>query len=300
MASSGRYSNRYTNLHLLYIQTGYTNHEQIKSALQQTLHKVQKELKYKIHTRFRINVVTKDNSKTMGYAYLWVTNPEFYHILLGNNPDGSSRIKIINDPDWQEGSQSDIDRIKETMQTTTNWADIDDLSQQLDSLTNRPTIEIKLPPIVVLPRIFYTDEQYQNILQDNYLNIYLNNDSIPPKFIDITIEQGYINNVRNGYTPYILQCCNTPEWITIKMLKQIFIPYVTNPNTEVIRRICGKRVKGTYPLVHINNNRKAFITFDSNTQDASFALAMCMKLPLVNNTTKEISTLRFYYVKKHN
>ena len=305
MTSSRHYHKRYTNDHLLYISTEYTNTQQIIDTINVGLNKLNENIRNKtddhlpekeIYTKFKVNVVTRDNGELLKHAYLWVTNPEIYQIFLGNNPDGSSREKLIDDPDWVKGTLEEIAKLEEEMSNTRNWGDKEELNSQIEYLKHRPQIKVKLPNLIDLPLCEYTSKQRQAIYLERGPDITM--DGVPTHF-QLVVEQGYVNSVRDCYSTSVLKSTTKlPEFVTIKTLKQIFTPYIEHVDEVAIKKIGGKKIKGTYPLIYINNSRYAYVKFNETTNDALFALIMSMKIVVKDENTGKLETIKFYYAKR--
>lgn len=290
---------RFNNEHLLYIDCGVATASQIVECLKNGLRSFSRKLHRALHSQIRVNVVQRDNGQMMGYAYVWVTNKEVYHALIGNNIDGTPRIRNIRDPHWKEGTSEQIAELNRKLEVETNWADIDELSTEIENLTACPTISEKLPPLITLKPCKYTTEQRNKLLLDHNTN---NEEKKTLDDIPLTVmckvERGYVNNVRQGYSRDTITCKKVPLWVTPMILKQIFEPYIENKDIQATRRVGGKKMIGRYPLIHITRAQVAYICFDDESNDASFSLAMCMRLPISSPDKKCTEVLHFYYAKQ--
>jgi len=217
-------------------------------------------------------------------------------MLLGKNPDGSDRVEYRDDPSWSPPSESGDandsgwSTIAEPIFTDgMSWADAmdddDAYHAKIASEKQRhicPKIAFPLEPLMVLPAYHLSSLQ----ISEKRAKIIEENNGKPgfdPKLVDIPpiayfcVEPALVKPVEDKFMPNILKCKNVPEWVTKEELKGQFSPYVSDSETFHERYIKGRRVEETYPFVNINDDRVAFIIFDSTTHDGSFALHMMMK-----------------------
>jgi hypothetical protein len=109
---------------------------------------------------------------------------------------------------------------------------------------------------------------------------------VPPDREKFKVAAAHVEESEPDVSHHILCGRYIPNWITEKSLKAIFTPYATDSVTQTRRKVNGEVITDTYPFVTINNKRIAFITFDSRTRDAQFALLMTRKLELTHGTEK--------------
>jgi hypothetical protein len=109
---------------------------------------------------------------------------------------------------------------------------------------------------------------------------------VPPDREKFRVSPAHVDDVETDVSHHILCGRYIPTWITEKDLKKIFTPYASDSVTLTRRKINGEVTQDTYPFVTINNKRIAFITFDSKTRDAQFALLMTRKMELSHGTEK--------------
>lgn len=133
-----------------------------------------------------VNVVTDINGHTFGHAYIWTGCEELYNVLVGLEYSGAERLETIEDATWIKPAEMDWDhhdvstheaRIAAIVQAEieaadavvhANWAD-DESPEEIEArvreryqpkyLTNR------LPPIVSLPGIEYTEAQMAKAIE---------------------------------------------------------------------------------------------------------------------------------------
>ena len=103
MATSNVYDN-----HTLFIKCDCASVKQIRQAFHEALTTYQTKTQSDLNCRFRVNLVENREGKSFGIAFVFVTNPAVYHMLLGKNPDGSDRIEYRDDPSWSAPAAGDI------------------------------------------------------------------------------------------------------------------------------------------------------------------------------------------------
>ena len=233
----------YYDNHTLYVRTGSATYDQILEIFNKAIITYENNNNLTVSCQCRVNLLKNKEGESLGVAYVHISNPEIFHMILGKNSDGSERISYI---DSAPPTQKEF-----TITDSTNWADWDD-----DDIVTTNKIPIQLEPLIVLPPYKLNNEQF------NYLGV----------------SRAYITDLESKYMPNILKCLHVPKWITKDDIKNKFIPYVSDSETLQDRTIKGKRFKETYPFVNINDNRVAFIIFDPSTNDARFALYMTKKL----------------------
>ncbi|GAG28565.1 unnamed protein product, partial [marine sediment metagenome] len=114
-----------------------------------------------------------------------------------------------------------------------------------------------------------------------------------PKEGYFEISRAYVKDPPQGKLKYKLCARRVPSWIPIDAFKYIFTPYVSDINKKGCIVIHRKKSYDTYPLVNFidtkDKSRMVFITFDSSTRDALFALLMTKKTRIVhpNDHTKK-------------
>lgn len=251
---------RYADEHTLYIISGAARNEDLKSAVFRAIKKYEKEHKQKLPCEIIANLIYDREGLPYGFGYLYLSNPQVYHMLLGKNPDGSERTEIVEkDVDYLAFSE-DLD-LKEIP-----WFDWADAAEE---------IEIRsLPPLMTLPSFYYRKEQIEQLKKlVEKLKLserkQLDPDQFNATICNFKLDAGLVKPVDEKYSAHILCAQGVPDWLTRKDIYNRFCKFVSNKNN------CGK----TYPLISINKkNKMVFVEFDSNTRDAQFALLMTTKL----------------------
>lgn len=290
-------NNKVYDTHTLYIKCDCASVEQIRNAFHEALTTYQITNGVRLDCRYRVNLLTDREGNSFGTAFVFVTNPAVYHMLLGKNEDGSDRIEYMDDPTWEPPAADELannsgwSSIAEPVDysSSMSWADICDEEEELDRQReeerNRficPQIAIELEPLMILPPYKLTPEQIEikrkKIIQENEGKPEFSSDLVSvPEFAHFGVDRAMASPVDSKYMPYILKTQNVPEWVTKEDLKAQFAPYATDSHTLQERTVKGLRVEETYPFVSINDGRVAFIIFDPSTHDAQFALHMMKK-----------------------
>ena len=295
---------KHYDVHTLYIKCDCASADQIRNAFNEALTTYQKNNKVRIDCRYRVNLLADREGNSFGLAFVFVTNPAVYHMLLGKNEDGSDRIEYMDDPTWKPPADNELandcgwsSAAQSIDDSNLSWADLCDLEDELDRQReeeeNRyicPQIAIELEPLMVLPPYKLTPEQIetkrQKIIQENEGKVDFDPDLVSvPEFAHFGVDRAMALPVDPKFMPYILKAQNVPEWVTKEDLKAQFSPYASDSRTLQERTVKGLRIEETYPFVSINDGRVAFIIFDASTHDAQFALHMMKKTVI----TKKLS-----------
>lgn len=286
----------YYNEHTLYVKSGVASNEQLMKSMRQSLINVSKKLGRSVPCSFKSNLIIGRNGVYYGFGYLWVTNPEVYHMLLGRNPDGTERVECYDDPNWIKPTNTLEDALSEITYKSGSWADMTDTEEEIIQTYTCPKIKVQLPPLMELPGYDYDDEQLTHFqrLAEKFKNEEVTDPSV--LCCDGTTRNGVLTIPKKGYFQIAPACVkdpdekhcrnvlcsrNIPTWIVENDLKNAFKFYASDNKTVIERKIKKKTIKDTYPFVTINDKRVAFVTFDPNTADAQFALLMTRKLVLV-------------------
>lgn len=282
--------------HTFFLKCECASIDQIRDAFIQAVTTYQNANKINLNCGIRVNLVKNNNGESYGIAFVFVTNPAVYHMLLGKNPDGSDRIEYRDDPCWTPPVNGDIvndagwSTISAPVYTPgMNWADLIDEEEEYDrriyhniEIHTCPKIPIPLEPLMVLPPYHLTPEQ----IEARRLKIIANNegkqDFTPdlvkiPQFVHFNIDRAMATPVDSKFMPNILKCAYVPNWISKIDIKLQFRPYASDSETLQQRVVGGNIIEETYPFVNINKEQVAFIIFDPSTHDAQFALHMMKK-----------------------
>src|SRR3990167_1643505 len=135
------------NNHTLNLRTANCSEEQVSQAIANTL----KEIKEKcggIPSPFFLNYVRRYNRDTRvleptGICFVFIKNPQVYHIILGRNPDGTDRVKLVPDPDWVEPEEEAF-----SFNTGMGWGDMMCEMEERERSKERPMVRVPLEPLV--------------------------------------------------------------------------------------------------------------------------------------------------------
>ena len=244
--------------HTLYVRCGNATSKQVEDAFHQAL-KMQPNYK----TDIIVQIVENRDCLPLGYAFVYISNPEVYYMFLGKNPDGSDRIKYVDcvSNTKKENCEKEI--------VSKDWADIAEPisiaekswseygvyhdKESSSKCTKAQKIKVTDDPLLQLPVIHFDNQK-----------------------IVMSVDRAKANNIdEQRHMPNILKCKNLPNWVTKSMLKEKFSPFASK----------NKKSEANYPIVNIDdsrNGRNAFITFDPKTHDAYFALHMTKKTTFVH------------------
>ena len=300
---------KYYDTHTLFIKCDCASAQQIRATFGEALTMYQTATGKRLECRYRVNLLIDREGNSFGIAFVFVTNPAVYYMLLGKNPDGSDRIEYMDDPAWEPPADGELTNdsgwssISEPVITTgMSWADISDEEDELERKRNEeesryicPKIVIQLEPLMVLPSYKLTAEQInkkrEKIILENEGKPDFNPDLVVvPESAHFGVDRAMVTPVDPKFMQNILKSQKVPIWVTKADLKAQFAPYASDSSTRQERLIKGNRIEETYPFVNINDDRVAFIIFDPSTHDAQFAVHM-MKKTVMTKKSADGSTL---------
>lgn len=281
------------NAHSLFLYTGVAEKEQIVECFTETIKALG------IPCRFKVNQVWSSKEHA-GCTFVWVSSPSVYYAFTGRNLDGTERAEYIPDENWSPPGtplEKEIEKMESSSPCLT-WAEMGDLEDrkiELEALYVRPIIKKSLPPLITNLKYRYNKEQKEHWGKiEASISI--------PDFGSFVIYPSHASDINENLCPYTLTCKKLPDFVNEKNLKAIFRNYASDPFRKTIRKNKENLVFDTYPYVvivereykidnSITRNRVAFITFDSNTNDARFALQMIKRLEITDPsdiTRKEV------------
>lgn len=214
-----------------------------------------------------------------GYAFILFapTCLDVARVLLGLNVDGSKRVKIEEDADWIPPTQEDIDALETKISTTTDWGDMADLEDELESMQKRPYTQIQLPPLYQVPGLDF--------------------------------QQGWAFNPPSGSQTNVLYTKNPISWAKgsqrqriAAVTKQIYSRFSSEKST-VSRQVydhAQKRkvtIQESYPHIEVGRDDRVYITFNPSSNDAAIALLMAKSLFLSNPKTSQNEECQLWYPK---
>ena len=245
--------------HTLFVKCGVNKAEFIKELFCDALSLFNLDKDVKTNCDFHVNLVENRDGVSFGIGFVFVTNPTVYYMFLGKNPDGTDRIKYIDDLNWTKPEEIEVKEV--VYPPGISWAELDEIDRNFDLQRKKficPKIEVLLEPLISLE--VNSDDPVEQI----------------------TIGRACAPNLEDKFMPNILKSRNVPDFITEKQIKDVFRLYATDNITKHLRVINGKRREDTYPFVNINRNRVVFVTFDPSTNDAAFALHLLKKVAVTN------------------
>ncbi len=234
---------KYTDTHTLYLQVRGLQIHDVQLRLEKWMHDQAIE-KLGTDDAWHVNYVMNARNEFLGFAYLWVSNPAVYHTLLGRNPDGSPRQRII---------YNDIDADKAFLTETWEWPDdakpavVPDFSKEAANEAPPITIEV-LPPLV---DVSYIEDSNGNAVSINVM----------PAF------------VRASELCSSLVIRNMPPGLTKQHLLDLFKPYSSTNDYPIVNVTNSK-----------DGRSRAFIYYHPHTRDACFAMLMRRKFPFETTT----------------
>lgn len=255
--------------HTLYIVTNGATAEQITNSIDNAISSYEEENNVDLECRFRVNLIEDRDGNSCGVAFVFLTNPAVYHMVLGYNPDGSARIEYIDDPQYDPSSI----KTTESHKNSKSWIDDEDVCTKQ---TEIPKIPVKLPQLINISEFELTDEQFNEKCEE----LLAKGESIDDlsRFVTMHVRPAIAVPAEDKYVPHIIKCKNLPEWVTKEDLKAKFAPYASDSVSIQHRYVKGSRVEETFPFVNINRERVGFVVFDPKTYDAYFALFMMKKI----------------------
>ena len=280
--------------HTLYIETGISHRNQIEYVLKIAIEKLN------IPCKFKVNLVTNKDGYC-GYSYIWISSPQVYNALIGKNFNGLERVEWIDDPKWVLPSKPLNDALEDLMNKKENnlsWSDESERENNIRDMYKCPKIKVELEPLIKISGYEYDNEQME------YLNIRAKESGDIGSIPDMgyfEIAPAYVSELEDNLSNNVLLAQKIPNWITSKILKDIFENYASDPKTLCRRKINGEYINITFPHINIHKNKdknSAFITFDPSTNDSRFALLMTRKLEIVDRQKKIVLIFNHSFINK--
>ena len=214
---------KYYDEHTLYVDSGAISQKKLETILNHAILPLQNkmtEVGIKLNTKHELKLVVNKEGINLGRAYLWVEDPQLYHILNGRNPDGSERIEEYQDPDWvpREGP-ADF-----TIPEGTNWGDLDEDEDE------PPIIRVKKPSLVQFDTYIYSEEEKK--LTRKIVELELKNNALN-EFYEKVVIQNYPQEWKNSATEFY------------KLLGSIKSSYNVEENiiTQAIIKVLSSEIK---------------------------------------------------------
>lgn len=226
----------------------------------------------------KISFVLRHNSHK-GYAFILFAPSclDVARVLVGLNPDGSKRVKVETDANWTPPTQEDIDALETKIATTTDWANLADLEDELESMQQRPTVHIQLPPLYQVPGLEF--------------------------------QMGWAYNPPSGSQTNVLHTQKPITWLkesrkehVAEFAKKVYSKF-SSDTTKVPRKVYDPKSKKrvqimeAYPHIEVGRDNKVYITFKPSSDDAAIALLMANSLNLINSNTNALEECKLWYPK---
>jgi hypothetical protein len=109
----------------------------------------------KMNSDFDIVYATDREEKYQGFSFVWIENPQVFQLLLGNNPDGSTRVIKQKNPNCEK-KNAEFDKLSAL---SDDWVYWDTLEYELEEKYGPDYLEIQDDPLVELPTFIMTQEQ---------------------------------------------------------------------------------------------------------------------------------------------
>jgi len=235
----------------LYMYTGELDADEISAFVRKGIDRYLLSLKDEGKIRkynFIVNVVEDKDYKKMKFSYAWISDSGLYHVLLGRNEDGTSRVEFIDDPDWEE---PDTDTVL-TLNSGLNWGET--------VWDECPQIRKESPPLITIDTYYDEDKEEHTI------------DFFPAKLPQKSFSKNEIFSK------------DIPQGITSNFLLNYFKQFCNDNSEHFIKK---KKEHVTYPLVKFgtwNGKRNCTIEFSPLDKDlAPFVLSMCKKFRYGHN-----------------
>ena len=253
--------------HTISVISGFASKEQIQKAIIVGINKYNIEYRDSLRSEIHVNAINNRYGLPTGVTFLWVSNPELYHLLLGRNADGTERVEQVLDDDL-------------------DFSDLKDWSDMVEEENEHSHIEI-LPSLIEIPEIQLSPSQVR-------MGINKTGNEVFDDTVRLSISPAYVMDINEGEIHNQLFCANSPSWLSAKQLTQIFTHFIP-----------PERRKDGYPKVTLKEpfkkkgkvRKMATVKFDPSKKDAQFALHMTKKLTIKNTRGKD-AVLFFTMAKK--
>ncbi len=260
--------NHYDN-HTLYAEIDDATYEQVLFVIQSVIDQLN------VKCEHHINMVESRNGFRCAYIYL--SNVQVYHAIMGKNLDGTDRISFFDDPEFVMPEESYDEALKtyhsKTIDVGFSWADDIDDYDEIISRYRCPQIKVCEDSLVKIP---------------NY-----------KKNSSFALDCAYVKSVPKNYKNNILIGLNIPTWTTIEDLNNHFEKFDTSRNNTLSKSYSILDNK-KYPIITIKRNKRlanARVIFSENTNDAHFALLFSKYVVLTSKKKEKSFPFKFWYLK---
>lgn len=250
---------------------------------------------------YLLNLFSDHDGVFYGYGYAFIGDQRLFNLLLGRNADGSKRVRV-------EDVETDLD----VMDPTIPWSAFEvkeiplgyvyqigrfdyteDQRKMLTLIANNIVEPERRKTDPTLPVITYTADRKSSVGL-----------TAVPLTGTITIEVCGVNKPDpEVFQSSVLFSSHIPSWVTENFIKDVLSPFSRSisrfrrPEGRADRRGYQRYTEESYPAVNITTskmgNRKMFVNFDPNTNDALFALYMIRRLQVIQPGTENIDHVNF-------
>ena len=273
----------------IYICTGQASQQQVENIFMiigQNLN---------IDSNFIINVILTREGECTGCGYAYISNPDFYHALTGDNLDGTKRIILKDNPRWV-APELPLDEALQQLELEQQQKCID--GDHHDDWPLLAKFEDDRKHLISSYQCNKIECYEGSLIKDEWLEYTFvdeNNVSITKS---IELHKAYVMDSDIEYNAML--SIGVPDWLTVNQVRDEFNPYT---NGQIIR---NGRFKGTlYPIIYIreprpnnvNDNRNLYVCFNPNNYDCAFIKNMTRRIVIINPETNKPVILIFKAIK---
>jgi hypothetical protein len=286
---------RFHNTHNVHVKTNLATKEQLDNSVSLFKKELAKKFPSKNYDKCEIltNLVVS-RGESVGYAYLWVENPEVYFILCGFNTDGSERYEEYIEKCEEECIEDDLDFDLSSM----------DLNNIIREKQLKEPIRIMKPlgPIMTLPGFEYNEIQaekaYKSLVEEE--ETIASRESRAPNEIEKP-KFGYFECKRSDTTSieedmsYNILWGKIPMWVTEKMITEKFNRFSEPSYSKEPRNFSislGNQCRD------VQDYREVTIKYSTAPKGiATFALQMTRKTSFINPANGNKAECVFNYFR---
>jgi len=246
----------------LYVSTDLAHYHQIEKLFMDALAKAKAmpEIFGKdFECNIQINLIRKHTGQYMGYAFVDVDNPKFYYALIGCNVNGTDRVDYIPDPAWVPPAP----RATQSPRVL-SWAEETEEIEGI-AVPSPPNIRIELPPLLILGRYQYDEQQLAHNKQHG--------DKKNETTGSMTISPAYITpGVSDDHDDTKLYVSHVPE-SDYDFLYAIFSRYARYESSDESDHRYYPKI-----TIHKNTEKMYAIVQYAHPYDVKFAVTMLRKI----------------------
>lgn len=240
---------------------------------------------------------------SLGRGFLHIHDSRVWHVLMGRSTGGKERVnhRPVKDSEWKQPLQSVEERVVgelwgprpksmedllDSSLATDSWADLVEKEEEIRSLYERPTIEVKLPPMVPFPAIIHSEERKAKNIEDanRLIDLRIKDHEKLIEAIEnygtVEFEPAMPKCITDTERPSVLTALDLPPWITDQDLWKLFSPFTTyEGETE-------------YPRI-TRHGRVTKIQYRAGTQDGYYALMVRKAFEYQKGDNKKFLSFKF-------